>query len=94
MEQAVVNERNRKTAAAAEANRKRSISALSDGASEAKRFRADNPSASVASALANFDFTSLPHTLITDLIITNLQILTEESLAVAVEVCIVFVDVN
>ena len=59
MEQAIVNERNRKTTAAAEANRKRSISALSDEASEAKRFRADNPSASVASTLANFDFTSL-----------------------------------
>lgn len=86
MESAVVNERNRKTAAAAEANRKRSITALSDEASEAKRFRADNPSASVASALANFDFTSLPHTLVTDLIIANLHALTEQSLATAVEV--------
>lgn len=86
MEQAIVNERNRKTTAAAEANRKRSISALSDEASEAKRFRADNPSASVASTLANFDFTSLPSTLITDLIIANLQVLTEQSLAAAVEV--------
>ena len=37
MEQAVVNERNRKAAAAAEANRKRSITALSDEASEAKK---------------------------------------------------------
>lgn len=86
MEQAAINERNRKSAAAAEANRKRSISALSEEATEAKRFKADNPSASVASALANFDFTSLPHTLITDIIIANLHALSEQALAAAVQV--------
>lgn len=87
MEQAVITERNRKAAVAAEANRKRSISALTDEASEAKRLKSEHdPSASVASALANFDFTALPHTLVTDLIIANLQILSEQSLAAAIDV--------
>ncbi|THH09925.1 hypothetical protein EW145_g1681 [Phellinidium pouzarii] len=85
MEQALVNERSRKAAAAAEVNRKRSINALSDEASEAKRLKTEHPSASIASALANFDFTALPHALVTDLIVANLQVLTEQSLAAAVK---------
>ncbi|KAI5124287.1 hypothetical protein M0805_005134 [Coniferiporia weirii] len=85
MEQALVDERNRKAAAAAEASRKRSINALSDEASEAKRLKTEHPSAGIADALANFDFTALPHTLVTDLIVANLQVLTEQSLALAVE---------
>ncbi|KAH8111033.1 Symplekin tight junction protein C terminal-domain-containing protein [Phellopilus nigrolimitatus] len=84
MEQAVVNERNRKAAAAAEASRKRSINALNDEAGEAKRQKTDHPSTSISGVLANFDFTVLPHTLVTDLIVANLQVLTEQSLAAAV----------
>lgn len=83
MEQAAAAERNRKALAAAEASRKRQISALSDEANEAKRLKTEHPT-SVSSVLANFDFSSLPHTLVTDLIVANLQILTEQSLAKAI----------
>ena len=88
MAQAVTNEKNRKAAAAAEASRKRSISALSEEATEAKRQKMDNgaSTASVASVLANFDFSILPHTLVTELIIANLQALTEQSLTAAINV--------
>lgn len=85
MEQAILNERNRKAAIAAEASRKRSISALSEEAIEAKRQKTDNGgSVSVSSVLANFDFSILPHNLITELIISNLQVLTEQSLTSAI----------
>ena len=87
MEQAAINERNRKAAAAAEASRKRSISALSDEASDAKRLKTDADSAAtVASVLTNFDFSSLPASLVTDLIVANLQVLTEQRLAYAIAV--------
>lgn len=86
MEQAVVNERNRKAAAAAEASRKRTINNLSDEASEAKRLKTEHDtSANVSNVLANFDFSALPHTLVTDLIVANLQILTEQTLSAAVQ---------
>ena len=89
MEQAAINERNRKAAAAAEANRKRTISALSDEASEAKRLKTEhNSAATVASVLAAFDFTALPYTLVSDLIVANLQVLTEQALATAIQVFI------
>ena len=85
--QAILNERNRKAAIAAEASRKRSISALSEEAIEAKRQKTDNGSSvSVSSVLANFDFSILPHSLITELIISNLQVLTEQSLTNAINV--------
>ena len=88
MEQAVLNERNRKAAIAAEASRKRSISALSDEANDAKRLKTDADSAAtVASVLTNFDFSSLPATLVTDLIVANLQVLSEQRLATAIAVC-------
>ena len=87
MEQAAINERNRRAAAAAEARRKRTISALSDEASEAKRLKTGHePPANVVSALANFDFSSLPPSLVTELIVSNLQTLSEQSLAAAVQV--------
>lgn len=87
MEQAVVNERNRKAAVAAEASRKRSISALSDEANDAKRLKTDPDSAAtVASVLTNFDFSSLPATLVSDLIVANLQVLTEQRLAASIAV--------
>ena len=87
MEQAAINERSRKAAAAAEASRKRTISALSDEASEAKRLKTEHePSANVVSVLANFDFSSLPSSLVTDLVVSNLQTLSEQTLATAVQV--------
>lgn len=86
MDRAATFERNRKAAAAAEANRKRSIAALSNEANEAKRLKTEHSSSTVSSVLANFDFGSLPHTLVTDLIVANLQVLTEQDLANAVQV--------
>lgn len=95
MEQAVINERNRKAAAAAEASRKRTISALSDEASDAKRLKTEHESsASVASVLSSFDFTALPHSLVTDLIVANLQALTDQALATAVQVCFESTDTS
>ena len=92
MEQAILNERNRKAAIAAEASRKRSISALSEEAIEAKRQKTDNGSSvSVSSVLANFDFSILPHSLITELIISNLQVLTEQSLINAINVNVMYI---
>ena len=82
-----MNERNRKAAAAAEANRKRSISVLSEEANDAKRLKTDDASAaSMASVLTNFDFSSLHHTLVTDLIVANLAALTDAGLAGAIAV--------
>lgn len=84
MEQAIVIERNRKAAEEAEASRKRSISALRDGASEAKRQKTEHDASGLSAVLANFDFSALPNTLITDLIISNLQTLNEDTLASAI----------
>ena len=84
MERAAAAERNRKANAAAEANRKRSITALSNETNEAKRLKTGH--STVSSVLANFDFSSLPHTLVTDLIVANLQVLSEQSLSAAVQV--------
>lgn len=86
MDRAATVERNRKAAEAAEANRKRSIAALSNEAKEAKRLKTGHTSSTVSSVLANFDFSSLPHTLVTDLIVANLRVLTEQDLANAVQV--------
>jgi symplekin len=86
MEQAALDERNRKAAEAAEASRKRSVSALSDEANEAKRVKTAHPNTSVSGILSNFDFASLPASLVTELIVANLQVLTEQSLATAIQV--------
>ena len=85
MEQAATLERNRKAAAIAEANRKRSIAVLDDESSGAKRQKTEELPG-IAGVLANFDFTSLPATLVTDLIVANLQVLTDQSLMTAVQV--------
>ena len=87
MEQALTNERNRKAAAEAEANRKRSINnAIRVETSEAKRQKTEHD-VGLSTILANFDFSALPVTLITDIIISNLQVMSEESLAAAILVC-------
>ena len=83
MEQAATNERNRKAAAEAEVNRKRTVKALRDGASEAKRQKTEHD-VGLSTLLANFDFSALPVTLITDIIISNLQVTSEDSLAAAI----------
>ena len=86
MEQAATNERNRK--AEAEAIKKRTIN-VADSTSEAKRQKTEHASVDLASVLANFDLATLPNTLITDIIVSNLQLLTNESLAAAVMVSMI-----
>ena len=92
MEQAAANERNRKATEAAEASRKRSLLALQNEASEAKRMKLSQPDANVSGVLANFDFASLPSNLVTELIVANLQVLTDHTLTAAIQVCTVILS--
>ena len=86
MEQAAINERNRKAEAAAEENRKRTMAALSEEASEAKRLKTEHSSAGVGATLANIDFDALPPNLVADLVIANLQAIPQETLLAAIQV--------
>ncbi|OSD03106.1 hypothetical protein PYCCODRAFT_296574 [Trametes coccinea BRFM310] len=83
MEQAAIEEKARKAAAAAEASRKRSSTATPvTDAPDSKRPKLEHeptPPAGIAAAAA-FDFSSLPATLVTDLIVANLQAFTEPAL--------------
>lgn len=87
MEQALQNERNKQAAAAAEASRQRSISTLTQEASDAERAQTEHPSADIAAALENFDFASLPVDLIIELIVANLRSISQDTLQGAVQVC-------
>ncbi|KAG1760128.1 Symplekin tight junction protein C terminal-domain-containing protein [Suillus occidentalis] len=85
MERASAEEKARKAAVAAsasEATKKRPSSTPAEHPSEAKRMKVDIDIAGNASAafLASFDFTTLPISLITDLIVANLQAFTEPAL--------------
>ncbi|KAG1746647.1 Symplekin tight junction protein C terminal-domain-containing protein [Suillus paluster] len=85
MERASAEEKARKAAVAAsatEATRKRPSSTPAEQPSDAKRMRvdADIPGNASAAFLASFDFTTLPISLITDLIVANLQAFTEPAL--------------
>ncbi|KAL4250329.1 hypothetical protein ABKN59_005891 [Abortiporus biennis] len=85
MEKAAAEEKQRKAAAAAaEASRKRSLSAAPDGP-DTKRVKlepeAPVASTSSASLLTGFDFTTLPASLVTDLIVANLQVISETTLS-------------
>lgn len=97
MEQAVQDERIRRDAAAAEAARKRSMpSTEMEHHPDAKRIKLEHPvdiSGSgtdgadvLAEFIRNFDFSVLPVGLVADLVIANLQILSEPSLTSAIEV--------
>lgn len=80
MEQAAIAEKHRKAAAAAEASRKRSpTTAPAQDAPEAKRPKLEHDTAA-ASVTAGFDFTSLPASLVTDLIVANIQAFSESTL--------------
>lgn len=81
MDKAASDEKRRKAAAAE--NRKRPLSAAADQPSDPKRAKleAEAPASTSASAyVAAFDFTSLPATLITDLIVANLEAFSEPAL--------------
>ncbi|KAG2145122.1 Symplekin tight junction protein C terminal-domain-containing protein [Suillus clintonianus] len=85
MERASAEEKARKAAVAAsatEATRKRPSSAPAEQPSDPKRMKvdADIPGNASAAFLASFDFTTLPISLITDLIVANLQAFTEPAL--------------
>jgi len=85
MERASAEEKARKAAVAAsatEATKKRPPSATAENPSDAKRIKVEADVSGNASAafLASFDFTMLPISLITDLIVANLQAFTEPAL--------------
>jgi symplekin len=85
MERASAEEKARKAAVAAsaiEATKKRPPSAAAENPSDAKRMKVEADMSGNASAafLASFDFTTLPLSLITDLIVANLQAFTEPAL--------------
>lgn len=89
MELAAQEERMRKEAAALEASRKRSLpQPVEAEQGDAKRFKVEHSSApdSLSELLLNFDFSSLPVGLVANIIIANLQLLTEQSLRNAIEV--------
>jgi symplekin len=81
MEEASREEKRRK--ASGVDGRKRAASTPAEQPSDAKRPKLDSEASStpsLASTLAAFDFTSLPPSLITDLIIANLEAFTESAL--------------
>ncbi|KAH9888832.1 Symplekin tight junction protein C terminal-domain-containing protein [Cubamyces lactineus] len=81
MEQAAMEEKARKAAAAAEASRKRSSTATPvTDAPDSKRPKLEHEPTPPAGTAAAFDFSSLPATLVTDLIVANLQAFTEPAL--------------
>ena len=83
MEKAAAEEKQRKAAAAAEASRKRPPSAAAvPGTPDPKRLKLEEEVAASSSAsfLASFDFTTLPASLVTDLIVANLQAISESAL--------------
>ena len=88
MEIAAREEHARKVAAA-EAIKKRGLPPPVQEDIHAKRAKLEEETAAsaTASALAQFDFTTLPINLITDLVIANLQAIPQTRLTAAVEVC-------
>ncbi|KIL69469.1 hypothetical protein M378DRAFT_99051 [Amanita muscaria Koide BX008] len=88
MEQAAVEEKQRKVAAltAVAESRKRSSSITNELPVNVKRPKLEVEATSTTAAfLASFDFTTLPATLITDLIVANLEVFSEPALVNLVE---------
>lgn len=90
MDRAAAEEKKRKAdafAAAADAKRKRPSSLSGEHFTDPKRVKieADSTTSTSASFLAAFDFTSLPATLITELIVANLEAFTEPALIALVQ---------
>lgn len=86
MEEAAREEKRRK--AASIDGRKRAASTPAEQPSDAKRPKLEPETSNtpnLASTLAAFDFTSLPPSLITDLIIANLEVFTESALETLVQ---------
>lgn len=79
VEQAVIDDKQRK-AAAAEASKKRSSITPAQDGPDTKRPKIEHPPDSAAAMLSTFDFTQLPVNLVTDLIVANLQAFSENTL--------------
>lgn len=96
MEQAAHDERMRREAAAVEASLKRSKPSTDSEQADAKRIKLEhsndnsrpssNGSEALGEFLRNFDFSALPVGLVADIVIANLQMLSETSLTSAIEV--------
>lgn len=88
MEIAAHEERTRKDAAALEASRKRGLPPSTDTVEQgdAKRAKVEHTPDTLSEFLLNFDFSSLPVNLVADIVIANLQLLTEQTLRSAIEV--------
>ena len=89
MERALVEEKQRKAAALAAPtdSKKRPPLPSDEQGSDPKRLKLESQSAASTSAsfLAAFDFTSLPSSLITELIVANIEAFTEPALAALVQ---------
>jgi symplekin len=88
MDKASAEEKKRKAllASGGSDTRKRPAPASAERASEPKRAKLEpDVSATSASFLASFDFTSLPAPLITDLIVANIEAFSENALVVLVQ---------
>lgn len=83
MDEAAREEKRRK--AALIDSRKRSASIPAEQSIDPKRPKLEADTSNLASTLAGFDFTSLPASLITDLIIANLEAFTEPALDAVVQ---------
>ncbi|OCH93643.1 hypothetical protein OBBRIDRAFT_885314 [Obba rivulosa] len=80
MEQAAAEEKQRK-AAAADASRKRSSLTPQNEGPDAKRPKLESDTTiSSTTLISNFDFATLPSALVTDLIVANLQVFSENTL--------------
>lgn len=83
MERAVIEEKKRKASQASGIDAKKRPLPDSEGLTDPKRVKLDSepgPSSSSTNVLSTFDFTTLPATLITDLIVANIEAFTETTL--------------
>ncbi|KAG7444313.1 uncharacterized protein BT62DRAFT_970937 [Guyanagaster necrorhizus] len=83
MERALIEEKKRKATQASIIDLKKRPLPDSEGPTDPKRVKLDSecgPSSSSTNVLSSFDFTTLPATLITDLIVANIEAFTESSL--------------
>ncbi|SJL03526.1 related to Symplekin [Armillaria ostoyae] len=83
MERAVIEEKKRKAAQASGIDTKKRSLPDGEGLTDPKRVKLDSepgPSSSSTNVLSTFDFTTLPATLITDLIVANIEAFTETTL--------------
>lgn len=89
MKQAVVDEQHRKAAGiqAADTGRKRALEPSPEDLESHKKPKLEHSSQVLdTTSLLNFDFSTLPPSLLTDIVIANLQMISEENLQAAIQV--------